>query len=209
MIAATDLRLEAAAEVRRLTAARALVQPGDESVLVDLDGGGAWIAFPRRSRVRRALGGRICLVWRVAFEDASGRCVEARVVPALVHTDQGYSGRPLGRVDRIRLLLRDAEDEIRAQVEAACDEWASATVSITQAFVAARLAREKAIERLPLPTHIPSQPGLFDRRAERAQQARAAIHDGAHEATAHCTRSIVDRSTIARQPARLLLVLLP
>ena len=68
-----DLRTEAAAEVRRLTRARALIRDGDERALAQLEGDTTWIALPRRSRLRRSLGRRVCLVWRAAFEDASDR----------------------------------------------------------------------------------------------------------------------------------------
>jgi hypothetical protein len=209
MITLTDLRAEAAAEVCRLTNARALMQNGDEDVLGGLEDDAAWIAFPRRSRVRRALAGRICLIWRVAFEDGSGRTVEARLVPLLIHAGQGRFDRARSRRDQVRTLLRELEDEARARVEAACDEWASAATKTTGAFVTARLNREDAIERLPQRPQIPSQPGLFDRRTERAQQAHAVINDGVGKAAVDRVRAIADRGTLARQPARLLLVLVP
>jgi hypothetical protein len=195
-----DLRTEAEDEARRLGFARALIQNGDEEALVQLEGEVAWIAFPRRPLVRRALAGRICLVWRVAFEDRSGRLVEARLVPVLAH---------VGRSNQIRSLLRDAEDVIRARVEAACDEWAESATQAARAFAEARRAREEAIARLPPRPHVPSQPGLFDRRTERAQQAQSAINDEAEEAALERARSIGDSAAIVRQPARLLLVLVP
>lgn len=209
MITLTDLRAEAAAEVRRLAAARALIQDGDEDALGELQGDGTWIAFPRRSRVRRALAGRICLVWRVAFEDASGRCVEARLVALLVHTNPALFDQTHSRRDRIHSLLRETEDEIRARAEAACDEWASAARDMTHAFLAARLAREEAIRQLPRRSQAPPQRGLFDRRSEREQQARVAIDNEDEETSADRMRSIIDRGAITRQPARLLLVLVP
>ena len=94
-----DLRTEAEDEARRVGFARALIQSGDEEALVQLEGEAAWIAFTRRPVVRQALAGRICLVWRVAFEDRSGRLVEARLVSVLAQ---------VGRSNHIRSLLRDA-----------------------------------------------------------------------------------------------------
>src|SRR5215213_657275 len=80
-----DLRTDAEDEARRVGSARALIQNGDEEALVQLEGEAAWIGFPRRPLVRRALAGCICLVWRVALEDQSGRVVESTLVPVLAH----------------------------------------------------------------------------------------------------------------------------
>jgi hypothetical protein len=194
-----NLRIEAEDEARRVGFARALIQRGDEEALVQLEGDAAWIAFPRRPAVRRALAGRICLLWRVAFEDRSGRLVEARLVPVLAH---------VAHRSHVRSRLRDAEEVIRARVEAACDEWTESATQAAHAFAGARRAREEAIARLPRRRHAPSQPGLFDRRTERAQQAQA-IHDEADEAGLDRARSIGDNAALVRQPARLLLVLVP
>ena len=195
-----DLRLEAEDEARRVGCARALIQSGGSESLVQLEGEAAWIAFARRPVIRRALAGRMCLVWRVAFEDRSGRLVEARLVPVFAH---------LARRKQMRSLLRDAEEGIRARVEAASDKWAESATQAARAFAEARRAREEAIARLPQRPHGPSQTGLFDRRTERAQQAQAAIDNEADEAAVERERSLNDRLVIVRRPARLLLVLVP
>jgi hypothetical protein len=62
---------------------------------------------------------------------------------------------------------------------------------------------------LPQRPHVSSQPGLFDRRTERAQQAQAAINGEAEAAALDRVRSIGESAAIVRQPARLLLVLVP
>jgi hypothetical protein len=221
-----DLRTAAEDEARRIGSTRALTQSGDKEALVHLEGEAAWIAFARRPRLRRALAGRICLVWRVAFEDRSGRLVDARLVPVLADVGRvlppphsfGETAVAFGeggldpapnRSNHIRSLLRDAEDVIRARVEAACDEWADSATQAARAFAEARRAREEAIARLPQRRRGPSQPGLFDRRSERAQQAQAAINDEAGEAALERVRSMSDGLAIVRQPARLLLVLVP
>jgi hypothetical protein len=194
-----NLRTEAEKEARRVASARAVIQQGDQEALVQLEGDTAWIAFARRQLLRRALAGRICLVWRVAFEDRSGRLVYARLVPILAH---------VRRNAQIRTLLRDAEDVLRDRVEAAADEWAESAIAAARAFAEARCARQEAIARLPQRPHAPSQPGLFDRRTERAHQAQAAIDDDAEEAAVSRLQSIGETAAVVRQPARLLLVLL-
>ena len=79
-----DLRAEANAEVGRLAMARACVRDDDHRALVQLEGHAAWIAWVRRTARRRRLGRPVWLVWRVAFEDLSGRVVESRLVPVVV-----------------------------------------------------------------------------------------------------------------------------
>lgn len=203
-----DLRAEAAAEARRLASARALLRDGDERALVQLEGDATWIAMPRRARLRQSLGRRLCLVWRVAFEDASGRLVESRVVPVLIEVP-----RMPGKAERrawIRSLLRHAEGLVRARVEAECEEWRVAVTRVASAFTSARLCRQRDIAGQPSSSRsVASQSGLFDRRAERSRQAHAAAVAESEQAAVERLRAINDVGTIALQPARLLLVLVP
>jgi hypothetical protein len=203
-----DLRAEAAAEVRRLANARALLRDGDERALVQLEGDATWIAMPRRARLRRSLGRRVCLVWRVAFEDASGRLVESRVVPVLIEVP-----RMPGKAERrawIRSLLRHADGLVRARVEAECEEWRVAVTRVASAFTSARLCRQRDIAGQPSSSRsVASQSGLFDRRAERSRQTHAAAVAESEQAAVERLRAINDVGTIALQPARLLLVLVP
>ena len=208
-----DLRAEAAAEVRRLASARALLRDGDERALVQLEGDATWIAMPR-ARLRRSLGRRVCLVWRVAFEDASGRLVESRVVPVLIEVSPGV-GRILSdpAPDRrawILALLRHSDGLVRARVEAECEEWRVAVTRVASAFTSARLCRQRDIAGQPSSSRsVASQSGLFDRRAERSRQAHAAAVAESEQAAVERLRAINDVGTIALQPARLLLVLVP
>jgi hypothetical protein len=201
-----DLRVEAAAESRRLAGVRALLREGDERALVQLDA--TWIAMARRTRLKRSLGRRVCLVWRVAFEDVAGRLVESRLVPVLIEVTR-VPGKAERR-DWIRSLLRDADGLARARVEAGCEEWRAAVTRVASAFTAARLCRERDIAgRLPTSDGVAPQPGLFDRRAERSRQAYTAAVAESEQATVERLRTIADCGAIAFQPARLLLVLVP
>src|SRR5213592_2327393 len=67
-----DLRAEAAAEVRRLTSARAFARDSDEGAVAELEGNGPWITRARRPVLRRFLGRRLMLIWREVYEDACG-----------------------------------------------------------------------------------------------------------------------------------------
>lgn len=203
-----DLRTEAAVEVRRLASARATLRDGDQRALLQLEGDTTWIAMPRRARLRRSLGRRVCLVWRVAFEDPSGRLVESRIVPMTIEVSR-LPGKAEGR-KWIRSLLRLADGLARARVEAECGEWRAAVTRVASAFTSARLCRERDLAGQLSPSGtVPSQPGLFDRRSERSRQARAAAVADSEQAAVERLQTIAAGETIVLQPARLLLVLVP
>jgi hypothetical protein len=203
-----DLRTEAAAEVRRLVGRRRLFRDGDDRVLVQLDEDATWIAMARRTRLKRSLGRRVCLVWRVALEDASGRLLESRIVPVLIEVT-----RAPDKAERrawIRSLLRHAHAPVLARVEAECEQWRTAATCVAGAFMSTRLCREREIAgQTPRSSNVLSQPGLFDRRADRARQAHAAAIAESEQATVERLRTVADSGAIAFRPARLLLVLVP
>lgn len=202
------LRDEAAAEVRRLAGARAMLRDGDERALLHLEGDTTWIAMPRRARLTRALGRRVCLVWRVAFEDASGRLIESRLVPVAIEVSRLPANAE--RREWIRSLLRHVDGLVRARVEAECEEWRAAITRVASAFTSARLCRERDIAGpCSASAADPSQPGLFDRRIERSRHAHAAAVADAEQAAVERLRTIAAGETIVLQPARLLLVLVP
>ncbi len=205
-----DLRTEAAAEVRRLASARALFRDGDERAFVQLNGDATWIAMARRIRLKQSPGRRVCLVWRVTFEDASGRLVESRLVPILIEVTHVP-----GKAERrawIRSLLRHADGLVHARVEAECAEWRAAVARLSSAFTSARLCREREIGGQSSTSsggasRVASQAGLFDRRSERSRHSHTtAVAESGH-ATVERLQTIADVGAIALQPARLLLVL--
>jgi len=206
-----DLRVEAAVEARRLAAARALLCNGDERVGTRLEGDAAWIAMPRRASLKRRLGGHMCLVWRVVFEDDSGRFVESRLVPVILELRQGDGGsyRADGRRARVQALLRDADGAIRAQVEASCDEWRAEVIRVAEAFASARRRRVEDMESSTDEPQAASQPGLFDRRADRSREAYASAVTEAERIAADRRHATAASAEIAPQPARLLLILAP
>jgi hypothetical protein len=185
---AVDLRDAACAEADRLARARRWLRAGDDEARVRLDADGPWTAVARRPSVRAVLRGRTLQLWQLAFEDANGRRVESSLVPLLVDG----SATPAA---------------IRARVDAAASPWrAEATRTIGQ-FASTRLAREQAIAAALDVTSDPLQPGLFDRRADRAHteclSARTSAADEQHRRLAAVQRAV----TVADTPARLLLVL--
>jgi hypothetical protein len=205
-----DLRDEAAAEVRRLANARALLRDGDQRAALLLEGDAGWLALPRRARLQRRLGGRLCLVWRVAFEDASGRLVESTLVPVIVEVrGTGGLGRARDRRVWIQSLLQDADVLIHARVDAACDAWQAEVVRVADAFSSARRRRAADTRDAADQRHLVLQPGLFDRRAERSREAHASAVAETGRLAADRERAIATSAEIMRRPARLLLVIAP
>jgi len=195
-----DLGAEAAAEARRLATVREWLRDGDQRALLLLEGGGAWVASSRHARLRRALRGRMCFVWRVSFEDASGRSVESRLVPVLIESAAD-----------VRRILADRESDalIRARIEIESGEWRDEAVRVADAFATARLLRECEIAERPSHARAPSQPGLFDRRADRSRAVHAAALAASQQALRERRQAAEGAAAIALVPARLLLVLVP
>jgi len=204
-----DLRADSIVEADRLTRARAMCRPGDERALIALDSDATWIAVSRRGRLKRALAGRVCLAWRVAFADASGRLVESKIVPVVVEVCGVVGLAGAARRAWIRALIQDAAEGARMRVDAECDEWAREAARLADAFASARLAREKEIAGQPVARRPVSQPGLFDRRFQRQHESHAMTAAECEQEAVERQRTISTAGTITRVPARLLLVLMP
>lgn len=203
-----NLKEAAVSEANRLANARALTRDGDGEALAQLEAEGPWIAVARRSRLRRMLGRRALLVWRVACEDASGRAVESGLVPIAVELASAPP-RPLTRA-WVDAFLQAMDAEARATIEAEIRDWRAAASTIARSFNATRLARERAIAS---GTHKAAghafQSGLFDRRGERRQQLEAdALADSSRDALERVAALERSAATMIR-PARLLLVVVP
>jgi hypothetical protein len=201
-----DLRTEAGAEASRLRRARALLRAGDEESLVRLDADGTWIMKARKPLLRQALSGRMCLVWRVGFETPSGRLVNSRLVSVLIDFKGSASRRPQAW---IKSFLQQADDLLRQRIEKECEAWRTDVIRLASACSSAREQRERDIAVRMERGRQSSQPGLFDRRAERAQEARASAAGESGRRVAGRLQALLDDTRVAPQPARLLLVLLP
>ena len=199
-----DLRAEATAEAERLTSARGLLRDGDERALFGLEGDATWIATSRRTSLKRSLRGRACLVWRVAFEDASGRLVESKLVPVLVEVPRGADRRSSAW---IKLFLQQADGLVHARVEAECEVWRADVMRVAGTFSSARWRREREIAGQTDCGDLVPQPGLFDRRTERSLEAHAAATAESERVAAVRLHAILGAAQIAPRPARLLLVL--
>ena len=201
-----SLRAEASSEASRVADARTHTRDEDDDALAQLEADGPWIVIARRTRMRR-LGRRVLLLWRVAYEDASGRVAESCLTAIAIQLRASPT-----RLTRawIGAVLRAIDSDVRAQVEADTRGWRDAASSTVQSFSATRLARERAIAAPTRATALDAfQPGLFDRRAERLRQLHAgAVADDDRDATARLA-ALERSSAIVPQPARLLLVVVP
>lgn len=206
-IVTIDLRTEAAADAERLTAARALTRQGDDEVLARLEGDGPWIIGARPRALRQTVGTCALMIWRVACEDASGRIVESHVVATSVQLS-GTRAR-WRRRSQVDAFVRAVDHEAVAVIERSSEEWRIAVERTARRFTSTRAARERAIARAAHTDSRSCQPGLFDRRATRTSQARAASTAEADRAIADRLSAIERTATATPQPPQLLLVVVP
>jgi hypothetical protein len=192
---AVDLAAAASHEARRLTEARALIA-GSRRFVAD----GPVVGIAGRHRVRAALGRRILLLYRCAYEDATGRPAHSTLVAITIP----LRGKGL---DVRRVEWADASWLSRIDDE--CRVWRNAAQQTTGQFTVTRLARERAIASNHRAARPSFQPGLFDRRAHRVH---IALERDAAEFSARLTARIaaVERAGVLtlRSP-ELLLVLIP
>ena len=130
-------------------------------------------------------------------EDGCGRIVAEHLTPLVSPLDLTEL---LQRLDAVPLV----------DIDSALRDWQARSMRVHHAFWARRLAREQAIGRALVDGDADIfQPGLFDRRAERAHMAVA--HDHA-QLRKDVSRRIVLIETAANatiRSSRPLLILLP
>jgi hypothetical protein len=205
MTTTVNLRTEADAEARRLTAARALAPDN-----VDRAGppgvNGPWIARARGARRRSPLAGRTLLIWEIGCGDATGRMLANAVVAMLVRLTPWPSGRA------VRSSIADFAGAIESCLPGAIvsvlEPRQRELVEACSAHARMRLAREHAIAASRSTGAAPSyQAGLFDRRTERAQRLRAAEAEDLDRLTRARVLAASSAATISLFRPRLLLVL--
>ena len=203
-----DFRVEAIAEATRLTRARALTRSGDDEAAAWLDGGTPWMTAARSCKVRRAIGRRVVMLWRVAFENADGAIVESQLVA--IALELAATGRNRAGRRRLANIVARIEPAIETRITALTFDWQRRAQDAARAFAAAQTARRRAIAaQLAQAPARQFQPGLFDRRAERAHAHVAARNADATTAmTQHLTATLSAEAITLRRP-QLLLVLAP
>jgi superfamily II DNA or RNA helicase len=215
-----DLREEAERETRRLTFARLLIRgpanrrrqgygsPPTTSAQgyggpIDIDG--PWIHRARRAGLRAALGRNVVMLWRVACEDGCGRTVESLVIPLIVGLKRVPSRWTWRAIDDLRQHV--ARFVGRATV---AGRWGTLAQRSHHAFFSPRLSREHAIHaQIAAPRTSDIQPGLFDRRAERARLAALAARTDVESALQNRLAALELGMAVSTSAPQLLLVLLP
>jgi hypothetical protein len=205
-ITTVDLRTDAIAEARRVACARAIEASGLGRAWTGADRDGSLVMFARRGRLRRALAGRVLTIWRIAYEDSCGRQAESRLVPLLV--DVGCRSLPRRRA-WVRDLVRETRSRLRVLVDQMEPRWRADALAIAAAFASARTVRERAIAAQPRDAPLLFQPGLFDRRSERARQLEIdAVRETDRQAKARASAAS-NAAALSPRGAELLLVLAP
>jgi SNF2 family DNA or RNA helicase len=185
-------------EHRRLARARALstsrgIQPRTVAP-------GAVVTSSTRWRTRVALQGRTVIVLRSTFDDALGQTVAERLTPLLVR----FSGTRLG-IGAVCDAMRRLDPHI---LDGGWASWAAECRSTHHAYWDARLRREQALaEEAVICGEL--QPGLFDRRTERAREADNALRARNADETRRRVTVMERAATIALQPLQVALVLFP
>lgn len=169
-----DLRSDAAEEARRIEYARSL--RGTE---------GAWRPEARAlvTAMRRRAGSRRESIWlfRLLLTDPHGRILWNHLLPLV----GSRRGRPPGwRSAEVRMLLDPAQPPLRAILEAVREDRLEAVRREMEAPLRLWVRREQALAAALTATrarlsHGLLQPGLFDRRVERAASAQDAQLDAA------------------------------
>jgi len=202
-----DLRAAAAVEAARIAAARAIVRNGDEAAREWLDVRRPWMAFAGTGRRRAALRGRAVLIWQVAAEDSCGSVAISAIATVMV--DLAAAGDSRSRrtiaMDAVARIQRCPPEPIAAFLR----EKTEPIIAVARAFANARLERARAVAACASRRTDDDrfQPGLFDRRAERARLiALAAGEDGTEAADARVAAAAA-AADLRPAPPALLLVL--
>jgi superfamily II DNA or RNA helicase len=194
-----SLESDAHAEAERIAMTRTLEKSGDTQALDRLEALGPSVSTARSWRTRTVLGGRMVMLWQIAASDASGRVAGSTIVPVIV---------PDGtRID---------DEDVLERVNRAADAWREQAAITHQAFIGTRLAREHAVDagqvlsRSQLDAARSTalfQPGLFERRGERAHSAVVANRDATDHDRIEKMAAFKRALAIAFLPPRLLLML--
>ena len=189
-----DLRADAEREAMRLAETRRFIDRSDDIATGNIDRRRPLIARARRRRrLRRSLGHRALFLYWLECEDASGLMIASRLVPLSAPA-----------------CFASNLDVMRSYVEHAADEWRRTAIATSRRFWETRLRRERAIEDLLLEA-VPDlfQPGLFDRRAERARCSLAEARVEQRQDSAARIAILERLADVTMRPPELALVLLP
>jgi superfamily II DNA or RNA helicase len=187
---------EAGVETARIAGARAFAGAAERKSAAPAAPDAPLIVRTRRWRTRTVLAGRRLMLWRLVAEDGCGGLIGSRLVAMAIARGSDVS------LVQLKTSAMEAAADWRAQMEA-----------VQQAFTDTRLARHSALQRVrhagSRPTGTAFQPGLFERRLDRA---RLAVEAGEQAVSGDLVArlQILRRSRVVKfRPPQLQLVLLP
>ena len=153
----TRLQTEAEREATRLRTIRLVTAPTREvaSDHATRPSSRPLISYARRSRSRRALGGRTLALFTTTIHDANGRSVASRIDAALCSSS-----------DASRIAIRQLEALASHLVSPDRSMWIDESCRLHERVSTLRVHRARAIAALFRDGHGEYQPGLFDRRAQ-------------------------------------------
>lgn len=188
------LEHEASQEAARIRRARELASYGLDPVA-----GGPYLCFARRRRrrLRLALRGRTLVLFRAELLEWTGRMVATHLTNVLCSIGRGAG---LADLDAMASLIEDP----------GLDAWLAESRRLHAAFWRTRVAREQAIANMIAGrTVAPTQPGLFDRRADRASAAAAAAKQHAVDQARMSIAAARRLESLDFAPPTTVLVLIP
>ena len=188
------------ADARALTGGRGWPSPAKPAACELTPG--PLVAFPRRLTIRRSFPKSLIVVLRTVLEDPAGRRIASHLTALRLHLASSCRSRPeRSLIERLLGHARDAADR-----DPSLERWKRESIRDHQQFWSTRLARETAIARsLRIPqSHL--QPGLFDRRAERARAATLSHGDRLADEASHRALS-ARRAGEVRTQTRVVLAL--
>lgn len=192
-VAQTRLDAEARAEATRLSIARSLrslagpqLDPSLAPTLLR--------ARSHRRHLRAALAARTLRLFRTRMLDASGRTIATHVAATLGSTPPRHP------------VLAAAEADAVGASDSYC-LWATHSRDAHQRFTALRLRRAQAIARACATGHDEQQPGLFDRRTERAVHTHRAERLRARATAEARVAAVAASATVSVSDPELMLVL--
>ena len=196
---------EAVVEHARLMRGRAFLARNDQGPLAVPAAGGA-IAIARRRQVRSALGSHLLVIVQSCFEDAVGRIVASHLTALAIGTSPRILRHALAGA--IAAVLRDLSPAAVVALDPSYDAWSADSQHHHRSFWEARLAREHAIATARCTPVSPGfQPGLFDRRAERAIQAGSERRQALSDEVMRYITAVEHTALIDAKEPRVVLVL--
>jgi hypothetical protein len=176
------------------------------SIAGQLEGCGPWVARARRSGLRRTLGARAVFIWRIGCENGCRALIESSIVPTSVELHGEWPRDHKGLASR----LQHATLELRSVIDDHARDWRRAVEQVARGFWTTRLLRERAIAALRrIDSDALFQPGLFDRRAERAHRHEVDASAGGKRDREARLAALEQMAIVTDGAPELLLVLLP